>query len=71
MVRAENIPGARPVGQYLGCRDIWAASQYKDRLSLRRSQDRLIFKMGIPILARQYLYIETAPGALELTRLVE
>ena len=27
-------------------------------LKIRRSQDRLIFKMGIPILVRRYLYIE-------------
>ena len=44
-------------------------SQYKDRLSscgipmfkIGRSRDRLIFNMGIPILVRRHLYIETAP----------
>ena len=30
-------------------------------LKIRRSRDRLIFNMGIPILARQHLYIPTAP----------
>ena len=30
-------------------------------LKIRRSPDRLIFDMGIPILVRQHLYIETAP----------
>ena len=29
-------------------------------LKTRRSQDRLIFNMGIPILVRRHLYIETA-----------
>ena len=46
-----------------------APFQYKDRLSqvwipmlmIRRSRDRLIFKMGIPILVRRHLYIETPP----------
>ena len=32
-------------------------------LKIRRSQDRLIFNMGIPILARQHLYIEMARWA--------
>ena len=31
-------------------------------LKIRRSRDRLIFNMGIPILVRQHLYIEAAPG---------
>ena len=50
-----------------------APSQYKDRLSknkiplnIRRSWDHLIFIMGIPILLRQYLYIETAPHIFSL-----
>ena len=30
-------------------------------LKIRRSQDRLIFNMGIPILVRRHLYIDTAP----------
>ena len=30
-------------------------------LKIRRSQDRLIFNKGIPILVRRHLYIETAP----------
>ena len=30
-------------------------------LKMRRSWDRLIFNMGIPILVRKHLYIETAP----------
>ena len=30
-------------------------------LKIRRSRDRLIFNMGIPILMRWHLYIETAP----------
>ena len=33
-------------------------------LKIRRSQDRLIFNIGIPILVRQYIYIETPPGSL-------
>ena len=32
-------------------------------LKIRRSQDRLIFNMGIPILVRRYLYIEMAPSS--------
>ena len=31
-------------------------------LKIRRSWDRIIFNMGIPILVRQHLYIETPPG---------
>ena len=31
-------------------------------LKIRRSRDRLIFNIGIPILVRRHLYIETAPG---------
>ena len=30
-------------------------------LNIRRSRDRLIFNMGIPILLRRYPYIETGP----------
>ena len=30
-------------------------------LKIRRSWDRLIFNMGMPILVRRHLYIETAP----------
>ena len=30
-------------------------------LKIRRSQDRLIFNMGLPILVRRHLYIKTAP----------
>ena len=30
-------------------------------LKIRRSWDRLIFNMGVPILVRRYLYIEMAP----------
>ena len=30
-------------------------------LKIRRSQDHLIFNMGMPILVRQHLYIEMAP----------
>ena len=33
-------------------------------LKIRRSRDRLIFNMGIPILVRRHLYIETPPGAV-------
>ena len=32
-------------------------------LKIRRSRDSLIFNMGIPILVRQHLHIETAPGS--------
>ena len=48
-------------------------SQYKDRLSqvmgipmlkIRRSRDRLIFNMVIPILVRRHLYIETCPRSI-------
>ena len=31
-------------------------------LKIRRSRDRLMFNMGIPILVRRHLYTETAPG---------
>ena len=49
-----------------------APSQYKDSLSrygipmlkIRRLQNRLIFNIGISILLRQHLYIETAPRFL-------
>ena len=37
-------------------------------LRIRQSWDRLIFNMGIPILVRQHLYIETAPWFLETTQ---
>ena len=45
----------------------WAPSQHKDRLSrygismlkIRRLRDCLIFNMGVPILVRWHLYIET------------
>ena len=45
------------------------ASQYKDRLSryrismlnIRRLRDPLIVNLGIPLLARRYIYIKTAP----------
>ena len=30
-------------------------------LKIRRSQDRLIFNMGVPILVRQHLYVEIVP----------
>ena len=30
-------------------------------IKMRRSEDRLIFLMGIPVLVREYLYIEMAP----------
>ena len=33
-------------------------------LKIRRSRDRPIFNMGIPILVRGHLYIETAPRAV-------
>ena len=33
-------------------------------LKIRRSQDRLIFNMGIPILIKQYLYAEMVPRTL-------
>ena len=47
----------------------WVPPQYKLGLSrydvsiikIRRSYDRLIFIIGIPILIRQHLYIETCP----------
>ena len=35
-------------------------------LKLRRSQHRLIFNMGIPILVRRHLYIEMAPWSAYL-----
>ena len=46
----------------------WVQSQYKDglygygipMLKIRRSWERLMFNMGIPILVRRHLYIETA-----------
>ena len=40
-------------------------SQYKDRLSQYGDsfvKDKTVFNMGIPILVRQHLYTETAPG---------
>ena len=47
----------------------WAPSQYKTVflvmgiliIKMRRSSDRLIFIMGIPILVRRLFYIETVP----------
>ena len=33
-------------------------------LKIRRSPDRLIFNMGIPLLVRWHLYIETAPWVM-------
>ena len=55
---------------------IRAPSQYKYGLSrvwrfpcwrLDGRWDRFIFNMGIPILVRRYLYIETAPRIVKLT----
>ena len=44
---------------------IWAPSQYKGMgtpmLKIRRSRDRLILNMGIPILVRWHIYIEMGP----------
>ena len=34
-------------------------------LKMRRSHDRLVFNMGIPIPRKDGLYIETGPGALK------
>ena len=34
-------------------------------LKIRRSRDRLIFNMGIPILGKDNLYIETEPWFLD------
>ena len=36
-------------------------------LKIRRSRDRLIFNMWIPILVRRYLYIETPPALYSLS----
>ena len=36
-------------------------------LKIRRSQDRLIFNMGIPILLSRHLYIATGPRFLDFT----
>ena len=33
-------------------------------LKIRQSRDRHIFYMGIPVLVRRHLYINTAPGRL-------
>ena len=33
-------------------------------LKIRRSRDRLIFNMGIPLLVRQHIYIDTPPASL-------
>ena len=35
-------------------------------LKMRRSQDCLMFNMGIPILVRQHFYIETAPRRVDM-----
>ena len=51
-----------------------ATSQYKEGLSrygisikkIRRSWDRLIFIMGVPILVRRHLYIKTVPGSVSV-----
>ena len=39
-------------------------------LKIKRSQDRPIFNMGIPILVRWHLYIETAPDIIDKKGLV-
>ena len=39
-------------------------------LKIRRSRDRLIFNMGIPILAKVGLYIETGPRAYYKLKLI-
>ena len=36
------------------------------KFKIRRSQDRLIFKMGINILVSRHLYIETAPRCRDM-----
>ena len=40
-------------------------------LKIRRSRDRLIFNIGIPILVRRHLYNETAPSGLEKSRVLK
>ena len=53
----------------MDAQEAWAASQYKTvfpmygipMLMIRRSQGRLIFNMGIPILVRRHLYMEMPP----------
>ena len=37
-------------------------------LKIRRSRDRLIFNMGIPIHGKDGLYIETGPWAFPVTK---
>ena len=57
------------VSRWYITRVTWALIKYIDRLSrygipmlkIRRSWYRLIFNMGIPILVRGHLHIETAP----------
>ena len=39
-------------------------------IKIRRSHDRLIFIMGIPMLVRMHLYIKTAPGHSEYVFIV-
>ena len=51
-------PGPRPNIKTILYR--YVDSNVKDK----RSRDRLIFNMGIPILVRRHLYIETAPCSI-------
>ena len=69
---APAVGGERCFWDYGGSAGKWVPSQYKylfpvmgiPMLKIKRSQDRLIFNMGIPILVRRYLYIETPPPPL-------
>ena len=66
---APAVGGERCFWDYGGSAGKWVPSQYKylfpvmgiPMLKIKRSQDRLIFNMGIPILVRRYLYFETPP----------
>ena len=56
-------------GNFRSCFTDWPCLNIKtvfprygdSHVKIRLSRDRLIFNMGIPILVRQHLYIETAP----------
>ena len=60
---------AQDAGPCLNIKTVFPSSMGILMLKIRRSRDRLIFNMGIPILERRHLYIEADPRSHnELTK---
>ena len=55
----------RPSGPHLNIKTVFPGMGIP-MLKIRRSRDRIIFNMAIPILVRQHLYIDMAPRSFYL-----